>query len=249
MDAFLSERFKKGEIKLERDRMPYISKICDISEIEVWLVDGEYVRKNICEDFVNYDHHYHLDFIPKNEFWIAKEATSDETNYYIYRMFVEHRLMERGISYEKANKSAAVIEGIERGKSEIMKRFGRKSEHKKEMIKAAHKTLLDVRGGIKVWLVNGETVRDLFYIDFAGGGHDKVYHFIPDNEVWLDDDIAEKERKFILIHELHERELMAKGMDYPHAHMKATEVEDFFRHHPEGIDDAIKKEIGKQGHD
>jgi hypothetical protein len=40
----------------------------------VWLVDGEFIRKNISEDFVNYDQHYHLNVIPEDEFWIDKES-------------------------------------------------------------------------------------------------------------------------------------------------------------------------------
>jgi hypothetical protein len=251
LEAFFNKKFreklKNGKASYDKSRKPYIRKICDISEIGVWLVDGAYVRKNICEDFVNYDHHYHLEIIPKNEFWIAKEASSDETDYYVYRMFVEYRLMEKGVSYEKANRSAAVVEGIERGKSEIMKKLGKRKEHKKEMTKAVHKELLETRGKLKVWLVNGELVRDLLYIDFGGGGHDKVYHFIPENEVWLDDDMDAKERKFILLHELHERALMAKGMDYPHAHNRATEAEDFFRHNPKWLSNAINRELKKQG--
>lgn len=55
-----------------------------------------------------------------------------------------------------------------------------------------------------------------------------------------------RDRKFILLHELHERALMTKGKDYPHGHAKATAVEDYYRHHPKGIDKAIKKELAGQ---
>jgi hypothetical protein len=210
-------------------------------------VDGEYVRRNICEDFVNFDHHYHLHVIPKNEFWIAKEATTDESRYYIDHMLVEYRLMKAGAGYGEASRKADLVERRERSKSEIMKKLGRRRKHKKQLLDKVRKKLLKGYGRkIKVWIVNGELVRDLFYIDFAGGGHDKVFHFIPENEIWLDDDIAQNERKFILIHELHERSLMAKGKDYPHSHRRATEIEDFFRHHPKGVEKAIREEIRKQ---
>jgi hypothetical protein len=73
-----------------------------------------------------------------------------------------------------------------------------------------------------------------------------VYHFIPEDEIWIDDDISQRERKFIILHEMHERNLMEKGMDYPSAHRSATEIEDFCRHHTDKLDEAIKGEIIKQ---
>lgn len=213
----------------------------------MWLVNGAYVRANICEDFVNFDHHYHLRLIPKNEFWIAKEAKHDETRFYIDRMLAERRMIAAGASYLKANARAELIERAERGKSKMMKRMGRKKFHRHDIIARVHKKMLHRRaGGLKIWLVNGELVRDFFMTDFAGGGHDKVYHFIPDEEVWIDDDISPAERKFIILHELHERALMAKGKDYPHGHWKATQVEDYFRHHPKHAGAAIKNELARQ---
>jgi hypothetical protein len=129
----------------------------------------------------------------------------------------------------------------------MMKRLGNKKMHRKEVLDRVRKKVLKGYGKkIKVWVVNGELVMDFFYIDFAGGGHDKVFRFIPENEVWLDDDISARERKFILLHEVHERRLMAKGKDYMRAHRSATETEDFFRHHPKGIDKAIREEMRKQ---
>ncbi len=50
---------------------------------------------------------------------------------------------------------------------------------------------------VKVWIVDGEAVRDLFFIDFTEGGYDKVYPFIPSGEIWIDDDVFPRERKFI----------------------------------------------------
>ena len=245
--AFVSKAFRKGAIKLGKNRKPYIRKIRELSKIEVWLVDGEYIRKNICEDFVNYAHYYNFKFIPKNEFWIAGGTKEDEIIYYVDHMLVEHRLMSKGVSLKEASAKASLAEKRERGKSEIMKKLGSVREHKKEIIGMVHKKLLKKYSGrVRVWIVDGELVRDVFYTFFGGGGHDKVFHFIPENEIWIDQDIHPRERKFILIHELHERSLMAKGKDYQHSHRKATEIEDFYRHHSSMVWKAIKEEIRKQ---
>jgi hypothetical protein len=233
--------------ELGHDKKPYVRGICEISGITVWLVDGEYVRKNICEDFVNYDHHHHLKFIPENEFWIAEGTSEEEIEFYTDRMLIEHRLISSGMGYDDACKKAANFEKRERAKSEMIKKLGQARENKQELIERVHKELLDKYSGrVKVWVVNGELVRSLFYTDFGGGGHDKVYHFIPDNEIWIDDDIAPEERKFIVLHELHERNLMSGGMDYPKAHKSATRVEDLCRHKTGETDDAISEEIKKQ---
>ena len=68
---------------------------------------------------------------------------------------------------------------------------------KKKAIENIHKQLLKkYSGAIKVWIIQGGLVRSLYFIDFTEGGHDLVYpHFIPKNEVWLDDDLSPGERK------------------------------------------------------
>jgi hypothetical protein len=247
LGVFMSENFRKGKIKIEKGRKPYIRKICKISRIGVWLVDGEYVRKNICEDFVNYAHHYNLGFIPRNEFWIAEGTEEGEIRYYIDHMLAEHRLISLGKSREEASEKASLAEKRERAKSAIVKRLGDIREHKKELIDRIHKKLLKTYSRkVKVWVVDGKLVRSTLYLDFGGGGHDEVFSFIPDNEVWIDDDIPREERKFIILHELHERNLMSRGADYPEGHRSATEIEDFFRHHPRKTVKAIKVEMKKQ---
>lgn len=233
--------------ELSHGKKPYVRQICEISGICVWLVDGEYVRKNICEDFVNYDHHHHLKFIPENEFWIAEGTSEDEIEFYTDRMLIEHRLISSGMCYDDACKKAGAFEKRERAKSEMIKKLGQNREDRKDLIEKVHKELLDSYSGrVKVWVVNGELVRSLFYTDFGGGGHDKVYDFIPDNEIWIDDDIAPEERKFIVLHELHERNLMSGGMDYPKAHKSATKIEDFCRRNTKETENAISEEIKKQ---
>jgi hypothetical protein len=247
LKPFLNKTFVLNKKKFGKNGKPYIRMVRSISDIDVWLVNGEFVRKNVCEDFVNFDHHFHLGFIPKNEFWIAKEAKHNETGFYVDRMLAERRMVEAGYSIQEARKKAEIIERGERSKSAMMSRLGNKRIHRSEALKKVRKSLMKGYGKkLKIWVVNGELVRSFFYIDFAGGGHDQVFDFIPGNEIWLDDDISVKERKFILLHELHERNLMARGQDYPHAHLSATKAEDFYRHHPRGTNKAISQELSKQ---
>lgn len=226
------------------DKKVYVKKLSKVLGFDVWLVNGKYIRKKINEDFVNFDGHHHLKFIPKNEFWIDDENKHGERHFYIKRLIVENRLMKNGMSYSEAFKRAIRVEKAERAKSWEIRKI--KTKYKKRFIEGVYKKLLkEYSDKIKVWVVNGELVRDLFFVDYAEGGHDKVYRFIPKNEIWLDDDISKRERKFILIHELRERALMAVGISYFKAHKSATKIEDYCRQHTKESNKILKRELKK----
>ena len=99
-----------------------------------------------------------------------------------------------------------------------------------------------LENGISVWIVKGRLVRSVFDIDFTAGGHDHVYEFVPENEVWIDDDIEERERPFVLLHELHERNRMATGLPYSKAHDESSRLEYHCRHRPELLHDRLAAE-------
>src|SRR3989339_183282 len=178
----LNKDFEKGKIKIRKGKKPYIYQDGKISKFKIWIVDGEYIRKNICEDFVNLGQHYLYKFIPKNEFWIAKEAYEGEENYYVDHLLIENKLMASGVPYNKAYVIAAKIEKKERQKSLIAKKIEKENPQ-------------------------------------------------------------EEERKFIMLHEIHERNLMEKRISYKNAHYSATKIEDFARQNPKKINSLIKQEI------
>lgn len=224
----------------------YYKKIAKLNKHSVWLVNGELIRRDIEEDFVNFDQYFHLNFIPKDEFWIDKESPKHEWHYFIDHLRIENRLMSRGISYSKALKIADKLEERERKKSILVRRIRKKHLQKQEIVNKIHKRLLaKYSKKVKIWLVNGELVRDIFLLEYAEGGHDKVYHFIPKDEIWIESNLSEKERKFIILHELHERYLMSKGWKYKKAHRSATKAEDHCRHKPKDIKKYIEKEVSK----
>jgi hypothetical protein len=95
---------------------------------------------------------------------------------------------------------------------------------------------------VSVWIVDGRLVRSVFDDDFTEGGHDYVYEFVPQNEVWIDNDLEEVERPYVLLHELHERNLMAKGWTYSKAHEDASKIEYHCRHNPNELHTELAKE-------
>lgn len=228
-------------------KKPYIKKFSKIANFTVWIVDGTYIRDNINEEFTNYGQHYLFDFIPKNEFWIDKERVPGEEKYYIDSMLVMNRLLAKGISHADAVRKADAIERRERSKSKLIKEEIKLKKQKEEVVKKVHKKLLKKFSNkeIKVWIVDGELVRDLFFIDFTEGGHNKIYPFIPPDEVWIDNDVEPKEIKFVLLHELHERNLMNKGMTYDPAHKSSSEIEYYCRKNIRELDKKLNGELKK----
>ena len=190
-------------------KKPYLKKGGKVAGFTIWIVDGKYVRCNIDEEFTNFGQHFRFRFIPENEFWLDKEhGDGNEEKYFVEHMLAENRFMAAGMTWKRANEKADMIEKRERNKAEALK-----TVDKKNCIDKIHKKLLKKYSKkIKVWVVNGMLVRDLYFTDFTEGGHDKVYSFVPEKEVWLDDDLSLREMKFVLLHELHERHLMRLGL-------------------------------------
>jgi hypothetical protein len=226
----------------ENLKRAYIEKADERGNLQVCIVDGPYIRGHIDEEFTNFGQHYHFPYIPKNELWIDREAEHDEREFFIDHLLVEHRLMAQGVPYEKALPRADAEERKERrraGDVSQMTHHGQTLPDGKSVHERLWKKL---ESGLCVWIVNGRLVRIAFDIDFTEGGHDYVYEFVPENEVWIDDAIVEVERGYVLLHELHERNLMARGWPYSKAHADSSRVEYHCRHHPDELHDKLSLE-------
>jgi len=227
---------------------PYLRMSGQVEGFEVWIVNGQYIRENLDEEFTNFGQHFEFRFIPPGQFWLDKENAPGEERFFIAHLLVENRLMARGVAYDSALDEADKMEKAERLKTPAA-REGNALLAAREIPKflaRVHKRLLEEWGaGVKVWIVDGELVRDVLFIDFTEGGHDKVYDFVPAKEVWIDDDVRPEERRFILLHEVHERRLMSGGWAYGRAHKDSSRLESHYRRHPAGLDAALQAELSK----
>jgi len=227
-------------------KKPYVRKIAAVSKFAVLLVDGQYVRTKMDEEFTNFGQHFRFRFIPRNEFWIDHLHAPGEEHFYIDHLLLENRLMAAGMGYDQALERADLVELRERRKVDFLRRGAAPRPRDPGLIRRVHRKLLkSYSQGLGVWVVRGELVRDLYFIDFTEGGHDKVYKFIPPRQIWLDDDLTRKERPFVLLHEAHERRLMAGGLDYYHAHRSASHLEYHCRHHPHELRKTLAGEMRK----
>ncbi len=230
----------------ERLKPPYVRKVGQRGTITVWVVDGTYVRTHLDEEFTNYGQHYVFACIPKDEFWLDKEAREDEQKFFIDHLLVEHRLMARGVPYDDALTRADRKEMAERKRAgDIRKLTGGKGLPDPKKVHVRLWKALE--SGVSVWIVDGRLVRSGFDDDFTEGGHDYVYEFVPQNEVWIDNDLEEIERPYVLLHELHERNLMAKGWTYTKAHEDSSRLEYHMRHHPNELHMALSDEGWEAG--
>jgi hypothetical protein len=225
----------------EKLKPPYLKMVDKRGTITIWVVDGTYVRTHLDEEFTNYGQYLVFDCIPKNEFWLDKEAKEDEQKFFIDHLLVEHQLMLKGVAYDDALEAADRVEMAERKKSGDVRKLTGKG-NLPDSSKVHVRLWKKLTSGVSVWIIDGRLVRSVFDDDFTEGGHDHVYEFVPENEVWIDNDLEEAERPYVLLHELHERNLMAKGWNYDKAHEDSSKIEYHFRHHPNELHDALAKE-------
>jgi hypothetical protein len=111
----------EGE-RWERVKSSYLKERIDkysTGTVQVYFVDGSYVRDNIDLNFTQGGHHYVYDWIPDTEIWL------DSSNRNEYQFILLHELRERnrmlgGLSYYFAHDDANTIEQQARNKPETV---------------------------------------------------------------------------------------------------------------------------------
>jgi len=88
------------------------------------------------------------------------------------------------------------------------------------------KTLLGNILNTKAFSIDGDYIKNNYSMDFVEGGHDLVYDYVPNSEIWVDANINHNDFKFVLYHEFVERTLMdLKQLQYEDAHNIANYLE------------------------
>src|SRR4030042_1232265 len=95
----------------------------------------------------------------------------------------------------------------------------------KETRKPPYIELIDKRGDLKIWIVDGSYIRGHIDEEFTNFGQHYRYSYIPEKEFWIDQEAQHDERGFFIDHLLVEHSLMAKGMPYDEALTEADRVE------------------------
>jgi hypothetical protein len=67
-----TEKKEQSKVTGAKPKLPYIEKIDERGNLQVWVVDGSYIRGHIDEEFTNFGQHYSFPYIPKNKLWIEQ---------------------------------------------------------------------------------------------------------------------------------------------------------------------------------
>lgn len=186
----------------------------------VEIVDEQQVRDSSpeLEEFSNYAIPSDFpDQIPEQTIWLSAEVPQDERWILIEEAIARIEAEAKGLDPAEAYDA-----GLHRSKQLRGRSHPKESKPSDDSVKLKK---LATAGGLTVWLVDGEKIRDSVDIDFVEGGHDLVYGFIPENEIWIDKEVPASERQVIVAHEADERKLMSGGMPYEEAHKHASRFE------------------------
>ena len=95
-----------------------------------------------------------------------------------------------------------------------------------EVLAKIHRKHYGLVGGLMVWGIDGEAVRDLVDIDFTTGGNPARYLYVPPNELWIERWLSLTDFAAVIFHEYIEYRLMKdRRMTYERAHDRATIAE------------------------
>lgn len=96
--------------------------------VDVWIVDGSVVRRDVYPDFGLSGNDYAYHFIPRGELWLDNQVSCEEMEFSIRLELHERRVMSRGEAYDNAYESAL------RSVAEVRKSFSRKAGSKPSIV-------------------------------------------------------------------------------------------------------------------
>ena len=193
----------------------------EVEPYAVYAIDGDYIRNKFNPEFIGFAHHYNFSFVPEYELWIDNDNVNDEADFFVTHMLTELSALKDGVDREDAKILAAWVERAERVKS----RGFTSISFPPDLIPQLKVRRLMTDNGLDIWVVNGDMIRGSVCPSFIEAGHDLVYPFIPNREIWIDKDTDPDEIGFVLAHEMAEHSYMSEGMNYTQAHRLAMSVE------------------------
>lgn len=216
-----------------------------IDSLNIYIVDGETVRREIFPDFIFGGNEQRYPFVPHNEVWIDNSVSNRE-----YAITLKHELNEMylmrdfGMTYNQAHDSSLMLEVKLR--TELNKEA---QEHEKSLYEFSPidtdslKQIASLPDKIKlkdiylqkretmnnkytVWIVDGDKIRKEIYPDFGYNGDWYDYFFIPENEIWIDGSISCEQYFYSILEEKNAIEMITAGEDYSTASKKIHGIVD-----------------------
>jgi hypothetical protein len=89
-----------------------------------------------------------------------------------------------------------------------------------------YRRLIESKGGVAVWRVDGQHVRDHIDVEFTNGAHHFAKPYVPRDEIWIDREApGAREGHFWALSQRVQRALMSAGDDYLEALRVAERIE------------------------
>jgi hypothetical protein len=107
------------------------------------------------------------------------------------------------------------------------------------------RSLYRTAGKIKIWLVDGSSIRRHVATRFYDIGAHKMFSFIPKNEIWVDDRLRAKERELAILKALRAYNLMEDGMKYENTNTSIEPIMVKCAKQPLLIPHRLNREIAK----
>jgi hypothetical protein len=198
----------------------------------VWIVDGEFVRRYYFDEFVYGGNGERYTFIPPDEIWIDNAINSAEFEYTLRHEINEFLLMKSfQMSYYDAHDSSLSLEQELRHYDFSMCRTKEKTlplvgtidfDSVKEIpslpnkirLNGIYKAFVKKLDSIEVWIVDGGKIRREIYPDFGYSGNDLAYSFIPHCEIWIDDAVSCQQMEYSIQLEVVERQKLYEKNSY-----------------------------------
>lgn len=89
--------------------------------LDVWIVNGSFIRRKILNEFLFGGNDRVYNFIPEGEIWLDGSINAVELEYTTRHELTERKLMaEKGLSYDEAHKIASAEEREQREKNHAL---------------------------------------------------------------------------------------------------------------------------------
>lgn len=208
--------------------------------LRIWIVDGNAIRRDVYPDFISGGNGERNPFIPPREIWIDHAMGVEEFQYTLEHEILERSLMaRRAMSYANAHDSALALESTLRTADAnaanahewVLHRVSPTDcDNVKQIpslpdsieLHGIYRVDLGARADLRVWIVDGATIRREIYPDFGFSGNDRVYRFVPPGEIWIDNALGAEELEAAIVTEVEIRTRMAAGDDYDVAYERAV---------------------------
>jgi hypothetical protein len=130
---------------------------------------------------------------------------------------------EYGFELKTAKEKSEYVKQDEKYHMEHYKKHPANIDEKK--LSRIRKSTIGEYKGVTFYFVDGAYIRDNTDVDFVVGGNPGRYTYVPEGDIWIEQESDQKDVVPFMLHEYSELQDMKSGKSYDDAHAKASEEE------------------------